>query len=536
MAQTVKDGVADAGSLLKLLDGEVLLPVESGLFQRIGSGTAKTLQGRERQPHLAVLHDITGAAALAQLDGQEFVAPHQHLVDQLERDQNVFVLGVLFLFQAALDLVHVGAGNGSAAYGGLIVDVVTADGEVHRVKRLGTINFEPHQPNGRHQVGDGVGLGEHILDLSAGFNIPVRDLVLPHGFLPAGLEAALCHLTFADGLHDIEGHLWFQPLAEQVKHNAVTAADDLRDGAGSVPDEFIGVVGPDVSAVRQAGDLDQLGEILGPRLHQHSAHEVRAHFRDAEGAGLAVDLLRRHAQRFRAGQQTVHLGVVHGDGVDGDAGVLLEILVEGGHIVAQLIQLEQGVVEIFEFEVGGQQTARHIVRRMLDGAEIVDLVGVGHDHHAAGMLAGGALNAGAAQRQAVLLSVVDGPSPLFQIFFDVAIGRFVLNTGHRARLEDVRFAEEFLGVAMDVGLILAGEVQIDIGFLIAVEAEEGLEGDVVAVHQHPGAAVGAVFIGQVEAVVHAAIGDELAVFALGAAVVGRQTVDFRDAGEVGHSR
>ena len=89
---------------------------------------------------------------------------------------------------------------------------------------------------------------------------------------------------------------------------------------------------------------------------------------------------------------------------------------------------------------------------------------------------------------------------------------------------------------MDVGLIFAREIQVNIRLLVAVEAEEGLEGDVVAVHQHPGAARGAVLVGQVEAVLHAAVGDELAVPALGAAVMGRQTVDLRDAGEVGHSR
>ena len=58
----------------------------------------------------------------------------------------------------------------------------------------------------------------------------------------------------------------------------------------------------------------------------------------------------------------------------------------------------------------------------------------------------------------------------------------------------------------------------------------------MAVHQHPGAAVGAVLIGQVKAVVHAAVGDELAVLALGAAIVGRQAVHLRDAGEMGHGR
>ena len=202
--------------------------------------------------------------------------------------------------------------------------------------------------------------------------------------------------------------------------------------------------------------------------------------------------------------------------------------------MAQFVQLEQGVVQVLELEVGGQQAARHVICRVLDGAEIVDLVGVRHNDHAAGVLTGGTLDAGAAQRQAVFLGVVDGALPLVQILFNVAVGGFILNTGHRAGLEHVGLAEQFLGVAVHVGLVLAGEVQVDIRFLIAVEAKEGLEGDVVAIHQHPGAAMGAVFVRQVKAVVHAAISDELAVLALGAAVVGRQTVHLRDTGEVRH--
>ena len=536
LAQAVQNGVADAGCLLQFLDGQILLPLDGRFFQCVGGGTAQTLQRRERQTDFAVLHDVAGTAALAQFDGQELIAAHQHLVDELQRNEDVFVLGVFLFLQAALDLVHVGAGHCGTAHSGFVVDVVAAHCEVDRIKRLGTIDLEPHQPDGRHQIGHRMGFREHILDLPAGLDVPVRDFVFPHGFFPAGLEAALGHLALTDSLHDIEGHLRFQPLAEQVEHDAVTAADDLGDGAGAAADQLIGVVGPDVRAMGQAGDLDQLGEVFGPGLHQHSAHEVRAHFRDAEGAGLAVDLLRRHAQRFRAGQQAVHLGVVHGDGVDWDAGVLLKILVEGGHIVTQFVQLEKSIVEVFELEVGGQQAARHVIGRVLDGAEVVDLVGVGHDDHAAGVLAGGALDAGAAQRQAVLLGVIDRSPPLFQIFFDVAIRRFVLDAGHGAGLEDVGLAEQLFGVAVDVGLVLAGEVQVDIRLLVAVKAQEGLERDVVAVHEHPGAAVGAVFIRQVEAVVHAAVGDELAVSALGAAVVGRQTVDLRDAGEVRHSR
>ena len=202
--------------------------------------------------------------------------------------------------------------------------------------------------------------------------------------------------------------------------------------------------------------------------------------------------------------------------------------------MAQLVQFQQGVVEVLEFEVGGQKAPRHVVRRVLDGAEIVDFVGVGHHHHAAGVLAGGPLDAGAAQGQPVFLGVIDGAAPLLQVLFHIAVGGFVLDARDGARLKDVGLAEEFLGVAVDAALVFPREVQVDIRLLVAVEAQEGLEGDVVAVHDHPGAADRAVLVRQVEAVVHAAVGDELAVLALGTAVMGRQAVDLRDAREVGH--
>ena len=44
LTQAVDDAAAHAGGLLQLLDGEVLLPMEGGVFQRIGGGTAQTFQ------------------------------------------------------------------------------------------------------------------------------------------------------------------------------------------------------------------------------------------------------------------------------------------------------------------------------------------------------------------------------------------------------------------------------------------------------------------------------------------------------------
>ena len=85
---------------------------------------------------------------------------------------------------------------------------------------------------------------------------------------------------------------------------------------------------------------------------------------------------------------------------------------------------------------------------------------------------------------------------------------------------------------MDVGLIHAREVQVNIRLLVAVEAEEGLERDVVALDDHRLTADRAGLVGQVEAVKVYAIVDPLAVLAVGAQIVRRHRVDLGNAGKV----
>ena len=503
-----------------------------GLFQRNGGGITQTADGCERQTHFAVLNHVLTGVASAQLDGQKLAAALQHFVFQLQADQRVIVLGGALVLGDLFVVAQVLLRHTDAAHGGLIVNIRAAHREVHRVEDGRVVDLEPHQADGRHQVGHGVGLGEHILDLAAGFNIPVGHIVLAHGLLPPGLEAALGDLALTHGLHDVERHLRLQSLAQQVQHDAVTAADDLRNRAGTRADQLVGVAGPDVGAVGQAGDLDQLGEILRLGIQKHLAHEVCAHFGDAERAGLGADLFLRHAEGLGAGQQTVDLLVVHRDGINRNAGVFLKELVEGRHIMAQLIQLEQRIVQVFKFKVGRQQTALDVVRRVLDGAEVVNVEGIRHNDHAAGVLTRRALDAGAAHDKAVFLGAVDGLAALLEVFFDVAVSGLILQTGDRARLEHVFLAEQLLGVAVDVGLIHAREVQVNIRLLVAVEAEEGLKRDVVALDDHRLAADRASLVGQVEAVKVYAVVDPLAVLAVGAQIVRRHRVDLGNAGEV----
>ena len=91
-------------------------------------------------------------------------------------------------------------------------------------------------------------------------------------------------------------------------------------------------------------------------------------------------------------------------------------------------------------------------------------------------------------------------------------------------------------MAVGTGLVFAGEVQIDVGHLTAAVAEEGFKRDVKAVLDIGFAAQGTRLVGHIRAAAVAAVGDKLRVFALGAAIVGRQGVHLRDTGHIGHQR
>ena len=66
------------------------------------------------------------------------------------------------------------------------------------------------------------------------------------------------------------------------------------------------------------------------------------------------------------------------------------------------IQLEQVGLHGVVFKVGRDDVTVRVVRRMLDGTEVIDLLILGNDHHSARMLSGGAFDAGAADGQPVL--------------------------------------------------------------------------------------------------------------------------------------
>ena len=190
----------------------------------------------------------------------------------------------------------------------------------------------------------------------------------------------------------------------------------------------------------------------------------------------------------------------------------------------QLVELADGIVNRVEVEVRGDVVGVLVVGRVLHRAEIVNLHPARHNNHAARVLAGGALDAGAAGGQAQLLRAVQHRPLLLGVFADKADGRFIRHGGDGTGLKHVVLAEQRFRVAVGVALILAGEVQVDIRRFVAVEAQKRFKRNGVAVAAVFGAADGALLGRQVKARAVAAVRNEFAVLAVRADIMRRQRV------------
>ena len=205
--------------------------------------------------------------------------------------------------------------------------------------------------------------------------------------------------------------------------------------------------------------------------------------------------------------------------------------------MAQHIQFQEVFLHGMVFKVGGNLIGVGVVGRVLDRAEVPNLIFLGNDHQAAGVLARGPADAHAARSQASLLGPGRRLAPFGQVFFHVAEGGFFRHGANGACPENVGFSEHFNTVGVGFCLIFSGEVQVDIRHLVAAEAQEGLKGDVEAVLFHLRAALGTHCVGKVRAAVISGRYIQFRVLAVrvGTAIVGLEGVDLGDAGHIGNN-
>ena len=118
----------------------------------------------------------------------------------------------------------------------------------------------------------------------------------------------------------------------------------------------------------KAGNLQKIGKGLRLGIDQHLAHKRRAELRQRKRTRLRVNVFRRYAKRLRRVEESHDLRIAHGNLHHGNTGVFLEIVINGRHIVAELVKLADRIVDGMEIEVRRNVVGVLVVGRMLHRA------------------------------------------------------------------------------------------------------------------------------------------------------------------------
>ena len=126
--------------------------------------------------------------------------------------------------------------------------------------------------------------------------------------------------------------------------------------------------------------------------------------------------------------------------------------------MSQDIQLQQVVVNGVIVKVCRNRGGGHVIGRVLDRREGVDLLPQGKHDDSARVLSRGPAHAHTALDDAVDLTVALAAAPLLIIFLHVTVGRLVRQGADGARPEGLALAENNLRVVVGLTLIFTGEV------------------------------------------------------------------------------
>ena len=148
--------------------------------------------------------------------------------------------------------------------------------------------------------------------------------------------------------------------------------------------------------------------------------------------------------------------------------------------MSENVELQKIRVDRVIIKVGGDDVARHIICRMLNRSEPVDVHAFGQNNDAARMLAGRSSDTGASLGETLKFARSLGDSLILEIVHGQPVGSLVSDRADRARLESLTGAEDYFRVCLGDALLVSGEVEVDIRLLISLESEERLERDVEA--------------------------------------------------------
>ena len=424
-----------------------------------------------------------------------------------------------------LNLTDCGINTLIASADNLGIEATGSNRQEGGVELHGIIDLIPCKTDSRHNVGGGVRLREHVLNLLAGPDIPIGHTVLYHSGLPIRLKS----LTLSYRLHDVEGELTLKTVGDKIKHNTVTCTHNLGNCAGACLNKLLGITEPYVCSVSQSRNLEKIGKVLWLRLQENLLKESGTKLGNTEGSKLASANIRGSDAKGPCRLKELVYGlIIHLNVKNARIGILLKHLVLGGNIVSKLVKLQNRIMKIGELEVGCYGVCIGVIGRMLHGCEIVNIILVRHYDNTTGMLTRGLLNTHNSGGHVADLRLGNLNSLILKVLGNIAPGRLIGKAGGGSGTEHVSVTEELLGIFMYLTLHVTREVKVDIRRLITVEAKEGLKGNVVAVLIKHFTADGTLLIGKIKSRANRAVCKELRIATLRTSVMGRQRVNLRN--------
>ena len=272
VAELLQNGLVDAAAVDDVFDSLVRLAC---VFSRKGSSRsfAHARYGHERQDDAPVVDAEAKSVGDAEARRRELVAAGVHLVGHF---QNSVIVLVFFchVLSHAVDLGHPVLNCLLAAENGRRVEVGCLCSKVHSVELQRVVYLVVGFTQRHHYVCDCVGAREHVLDLAAGIDVPVRHVVLYHELLLLLRHA----FALTDLLHDGERVTVFETLLAKVVHYVVTGGDGLAHCGDAVYNQILRVAQPYVRAVGQSGNTDEFLNSRRVYVVEHLADERRSEF------------------------------------------------------------------------------------------------------------------------------------------------------------------------------------------------------------------------------------------------------------------
>ena len=145
-----------------------------------------------------------------------------------------------------------------------------------------------------------MGFREHIFDLFAGPEIPVRHLMFLHDFLIIRCQA----LPFTDTFHNLERLFGFNPFVDQIDHNIISCTDSRGNLGFTFLNQCLRIAQPYIRTMGQTGDTHQIRKCFRFCITEHLHNEFRTELRNTKRTQVGTaDVLRFDMERLKTMKQ-----------------------------------------------------------------------------------------------------------------------------------------------------------------------------------------------------------------------------------------